>query len=555
VDPSFDGPGLRHHIRGCRVVGEGTERRQLPIRLGPQEGEEHFVGPEGGGDDARLRGPRDGYRHRRGCRGLLGRARQEGATPEEQHHPHVEQRTVAHRAPVARPTGTLLVGPPRAEKLTPGAPPTNSRSMRRKPLYIALGVSVLSIAALVVFARGRAMEAQELIDGARVRLDASLTEAPELDRLQASTALSHLERARELGRDDTELSGLRHYALALTHLSRGDLVFCEGELTASRHETGWTPRLRVLAAEVARRLTDLDEARTHVAAALAADETNSRALLLRADIALDEGDYAAALLDLEVLRAAESDASVVRNRLGVALLELGRYEGARAELTEATRLSNASPDAWINLGRLERRVGDFRAAFTAFDGALDISAGDPDAHLGRGLARAALGELAHAERDFRRAAELAPNDAEPLLALGDLLRDLGRVEEGIEIYREAISRESADPASWLKLGNALVMNGEPALGVRAFTEALDRAPALPPALNGLGAALMQIGRTTEAEAMLARAAQIDEADPNPLMNLALLREREGDREGAQSAWRAALDRDPGLVVAREHLAL
>jgi hypothetical protein len=37
------------------------------------------------------------------------------------------------------------------------------------------------------------------------------------------------------------------------------------------------------------------------------------------------------------------------------------------------------------------------------------------------------------------------------------------------------------------------------------------------------------------------------------MNLALLREREGDRDGARSAWEAALARDPSLAIARERL--
>jgi len=425
--------------------------------------------------------------------------------------------------------------------------------MRKKPLYIALAATILSIGALAFWAHHRSSEADRFVEAARARLGAPLAEAPELDRIQGSTALSYLERARELGRDDSELSGLRHYAEALTHLARGDLIFAEGQLTAARHELGWTPELHVLAAEIARRLTNVDEANGHVASALEDEPTNVRALLMRADLSLDQGDHAAALLDLEVLREREPDASVVRNRLGVALLDLGRIDAARVELREAMRLSDASPDPWINLGRLERRARRHQAAFDAFDGALALSAGDPDAHLGRGLARAALGELPEAERDFRRSAELAPNEAEPLLALGDLLRDIGRVSEAIDVYREALSREDGDAASWLKLGNALVMEGQPALATRAFTEALERAPGLAPAYNGLGAALMQVGRVDEAGEALARAAEIDRLDPNPLMNLALLREREGDREGARSAWQAALDRDPDLSVAREHL--
>jgi tetratricopeptide (TPR) repeat protein len=425
--------------------------------------------------------------------------------------------------------------------------------MRRKPIYVAVVATVLALVGLGAFAHHRSSEADRLVEAARARFGVSLAEAPELDRIQGSTATSYLERARELGRDDQELRMLRHYGEALTHLARGDLVFAEGELTAARHADGWTPDLRVLAAEIARRLTDYDAANGHVAEALASDPDHTRALLMRADLALDQGDHASALLDLEVLREREPEASVVRNRLGVALLALDRFDAARIELREAMRLSEASPDPWINLGRLERRVGDHRAAFEAFDGAIALSAGDPDAHLGRGLARAVLGELREAEGDFRRAAELAPNDAEPLLALGDLLRDLGQVDDAISVYREALAREDGDAASWLKLGNALVLDGQPGLASRAFVEAIERAPGLAAAHNGLGASLMQLGRADEAAAALSRAAEIDAEDPNPLMNLALLREREGDRDGARSAWEAALARDPSLAIARERL--
>ncbi len=425
--------------------------------------------------------------------------------------------------------------------------------MRKRPLYVAIIASVVAVIAVFAWTYHQQSEADALVASARARLGASLAEAPELDRIQGSTALSFLERAHDLGRDDKELSGLRHYAEALQHLAAGDLVFAEGQLTAARHELGWTPDLRVLAAEIARRLTKIDEAKSHVALALEEQPDHPRALLMRADLALDDADAAAALLDLEVLRDAQPEASVVRNRLGVALIALGRMDRAREELREAMRLSDASPDPWINMGRLERRAGNHQAAFDAFDGAIAISAGDPDAHLGRGLARAVLGELREAEGDFRRAAELAPNDAEPLLALGDLLRDLGQVSDAIEVYREALGREDADAASWLKLGNVLVMGGQPRLAARAFTEAIERAPGLAPAHNGLGAALMQMGQAEEAAEVLARAAELDLEDPNPLMNLALLRERVGDRDGARSAWEAALDRDPALTIAREHL--
>ncbi len=175
---------------------------------------------------------------------------------------------------------------------------------------------------------------------------------------------------------------------------------------------------------------------------------------------------------------------------------------------------------------------------------------DPDAHLGRGLARAATRDVQGAQLDFARAAELAPNDAEPLLALGNLQRDLGEVDTAVDTYRQAIAREDADAASWLKLGNALALLERYEEAAQAFRGAIRRSPQLAAAYNGLGASLMHLDEPAQAGRALDRAAELDRADPNPLMNLALLHEQNGDTDAAREAWSRALERDPQSAIAR-----
>ncbi len=418
--------------------------------------------------------------------------------------------------------------------------------MRRKKTLIAVALAAVVSAAFSLFAVRRSEEADALVEGAKQRLGASLAEAPELDRLQASTAASMLERARGLGRTDRELEGLERYAAALTELARGDLIRAEGELSGARARLGRTPDIRVLAAEIARRRADVATARLEVEAALEEAPDDARALLLHADLALDRDDPREALDDLTRLVAIEPNAAVVRSRLALALEGAGRTEEAETALRAAIRLDADSPDAWINLGRVLRVEGRHAEARDAFDRALELSAGDADALLGRGLARAAVGDVAGGESDFRRAAELAPNDGEALLALGDLKRDLGALDEALAAYREALARAPEDSAAWLKLGNALVLGSQPVLAARAFRAALERSPDLAAAHNGLGAALMRTGDTDGAALALSRAAELDEHDANPLLNLAVLRQRAGDAEGARRAYTRALERDPDL---------
>ena len=412
--------------------------------------------------------------------------------------------------------------------------------MARRPLVLSIAVAGGVGLATVGYHLHQAQTAASLVEEAIARLEAPLNEAPELDRLQASTAASLLERAEGLRGSDREISAALHHARALEHLTRGDLIFAEGELMAARQEMGFTADLHVLAAAIAYRRADHDAARAHLDEALALEPEHPRARLLLADLLLDVGSFGQAADLLGGLAASDGDVGAVHNRRGLALDGLGDEAGAEAAFRRAAELEPRAHDPWINLGRLLRRRGDHPGALAAFDAALERQVAEPDALLGRGLCHQALGDASSAEQDFLRAAELLPHDAEPLLALGDLARDVGKMAEAVTIYRAAIARDDADAASWLKLGNALVMTRDLDDAARAFEQALVRAPTLAAAYNGLGAARMQLGDDEAAIAALTRAAELDRADPNPRLNLGLLHQRRGDRRAANEAFDSAL---------------
>ncbi|MEM9190581.1 MAG: tetratricopeptide repeat protein [Myxococcota bacterium] len=423
--------------------------------------------------------------------------------------------------------------------------------MRRR-LQLALVIGAAFAAVLFGYSAYRGHQAEELVLEAEELLSADLVAAPELDRLHASEAESLLRRAEKLG--SRRATALRVRAEAIVDLQRGDLVFAASTIESAAQSYGWDADLHVVAAEVARRKTDLRGAREHIDAALEFVSDHPRALLIRADLALDVRNGDAAEEALDRLAELVPDASVVHNRRALAQELRLDFGAARTSLERALDLSPRYLDAWINLGRIERFAGDAQASYDAFDAAVGVQHSDPDAVLGRGLSALELGLFEQAETDFRRSAELAPNDAEPVLALGDLFREQGDLVAAIAAYRQALEREAADAASWLKLGNALVAQRQPELAVRAFEEAIRRAPNLAPAHNGMGAALMHLGDRDAAEDVLSHAAALDRLDPNPLLNLGLLREQDGDRDGALAAWREALERDPRSDVARSAVA-
>lgn len=432
-------------------------------------------------------------------------------------------------------------------------PAKSAAHARRNVLRFALASSVLIGSGSLAYGVHQSQRADALVEGARTRLEAPFVEAPGVDRVQASSAVSALEEAVEMGRNENEVRGLLHYARALEDLQRGDLILAEGELESASRFVGENADLLVLAAALSRgRLLEAD-AQQEIARALELEPDHTRGLLLAADIALDAENSDLARTHLTHLASLVPDSSTVHNRLGLALEADGDLEAAERELRDAVRLDRQGHDALINLGRLLRSANRHREALDAFEAAVTRAASDPDALFGRGLARAANGDVHGAEADFRRAAELAPNDAEPLLALGDLQRDLGSVQEAVTTYRAAIDREDADAASWLKLGNSLALLEDYEASTHAFEAAIRRAPELSAAYNGLGASLMHRGLQAEALAALERAASLDPTDPNPLMNLALMSESQGT-EDAQRAWERVLTVWPNSPIAQRRLA-
>jgi tetratricopeptide (TPR) repeat protein len=426
--------------------------------------------------------------------------------------------------------------------------------MRMRALLWTVAVVGLGALTIVTLDRHRAGEAAHQVAEARARLSASLLEAPELVGIEASGALAHLDRAVASGMPEAQVRGLREYARALVKLQTLDLLAATRALEAARHELGMTADLHVVAGTIARLSLDRDEARLQVDAALRIDPRHPRALLLEADLALDRRDGQAALRALEALLEQVPDSSAVHNRVGLAHERLGQLAEAEAGFREAIRFHRRNPDAWVNLGRVLGQRGELGGSLRAYDTAVELAPSAADAHLGRGLTRLAVGSVDEAEADLRRAAELAPDDDAPLLALGDVARARGDLEGAVARYREGLRKDATDESGWVKLGNALFASADVPGALSAYDLALAEAPGLAAAHNGRGAALMRLGRIDDAAEALERAATLDAADPNPLLNLGLLHESAGDRREAARAFERALARDPSSTVARARLS-
>src|SRR5215469_1404738 len=94
------------------------------------------------------------------------------------------------------------------------------------------------------------------------------------------------------------------------------------------------------------------------------------------------------------------------------------------------------PDAWYNLGRLQRGLGQFDTALESYAQALRRGISQPEeVHLNRGVIYAdCLRQDAAAERELRAALALNPIYLPALQNLANLHEDLGQRSEALGLY-------------------------------------------------------------------------------------------------------------------------
>ena len=99
---------------------------------------------------------------------------------------------------------------------------------------------------------------------------------------------------------------------------------------------------------------------------------------------------------------------------GIVKMHRREFGGAQADFERAGALDPKRGEPWLNMGVLQFKQGNSRAAIELFDKALELGTDEPEvAYFGRGLAHEDVGDLKSAYADLRRAAELRPHWSQP----------------------------------------------------------------------------------------------------------------------------------------------
>lgn len=172
-------------------------------------------------------------------------------------------------------------------------------------------------------------------------------------------------------------------------------------------------------------------------------------------------------------------------------------------------------------------------------------------------------------RDYRSevsiwtdAVEKSPSSHTAQVNLGFALARDGRVDAAIEHYRLALAIDPRNVLTMSNLGDALARQNKHPEAITQFEAALKVMPDHPVIHYQLGNSLRELSRLDDAKREYEAAVKLFEANAKPdlvaanawmsLGNLALMR---NDVKGAESAYRAALNRDPRWIAPDKHFAL
>jgi ribosomal protein S12 methylthiotransferase accessory factor len=174
------------------------------------------------------------------------------------------------------------------------------------------------------------------------------------------------------------------------------------------------------------------------------------------------------------------------------------------------------------VGRILAEDADFDEALEGLDALEEVYPGAYFLPFFRGLLALRMGDPLYAAARFEESVDLQPADAERGLAVFYQAYALSQVEE----WEDAVAL----------LDRAVVLDGE----CREF-------------FNLRGVAHFKAERYAEAAADFRASLDIDSGSPHDLANLGLCHKFMGNRQEAEDYLRAALDMDPTLDYAQEHL--
>lgn len=265
-------------------------------------------------------------------------------------------------------------------------------------------------------------------------------------------------------------------------------------------------------------------------AAIAADSRYTRAYIGRARANTELGRYQEAINDCNKAIALEPDNAMAYNNRGFARMKLNEFGAAISDFTaaiardktflnyanrasaytyapdydraiqdyrEAAKIDPSRPWVYIQIARIQWKMGQFAEALKTVDIAIERDPGDSKVYSMRGIIEVALGKQNEAIEDLKRALQLDDSNWEAYGGLGFALDEVGKFAEAIPKLNKAIEL-SPSAGGYSNRGYAYLNLGDYDAAQKDFLQAISISPDFAPAHAHLGQTYAKTNRSDEA---------------------------------------------------------
>lgn len=206
----------------------------------------------------------------------------------------------------------------------------------------------------------------------------------------------------------------------------------------------------------------------------------------------------------------------------------------------------------IAAAQAAEKAGDWRDAYQRYRAIIDADARNAMALRGAGLTAYRLGRPAEALELLRQALAIETN-ADLLLDYAALLQEFGQWAPAEAAYRAALKLAPLSVDGRFGRACCLHQTGRYEQAAAAYRSAAALLPHVAVFYDNLGRVLLGTGRAAAAADALERAVRLTPSPAAGLWNVLGSARRQAGRNGAESAWRAALRLDPAHEDALSNL--
>ncbi|MBF8256096.1 MAG: Tetratricopeptide repeat protein, partial [Anaerolineales bacterium] len=233
----------------------------------------------------------------------------------------------------------------------------------------------------------------------------------------------------------------------------------------------------------------LRDARRHAESAVRLGGDQPDALQCLAVVAARHGESDRAVELLDRAAAVAKDAPALRRTRTRLLIDIGRAEQAAQELREHLAAAPDDDEAWSSLGEALEAADEYSAASQALEAAM----------------------------------RLRPRSAELHVRMARVERKSGQLDHALDLLRQAEGLDPLQPELALELGQVYEARRELDRALDAYCRSTEAFPHAAEAFRRAGHVFKSLKAYSEAESMLARAAELDPTDTATLQQLAAVR--------------------------------